>query len=106
MFNNNRIKKLENEVLNLQGKVLDMERELQVQTHIYFREPSDYYLLLDSIKKVSISTVLEDLIRKLGYEITYNHTPETTSYTLEKQIIPETVPKMSKLPKKQKKAKT
>ena len=94
MFYNKRIKKLEKEVLDLRGRVLDTERGLKIQTHLYLNNPTveqcvgnpmNGYYVLDLDRKIPISEVLEKLLSALGYEITYNHKPETTSYTLEKK---------------------
>ena len=98
MFYNKRIKELEKEVIDLRGRVLDTERGLKIQTHIYLKNPTvEYclgdpggnYFVLDTDKKISISYVLEKLLSALGYEITYDHKPETTSYTLKKTLVPQ-----------------
>lgn len=92
MFNNKRIGKLENEVMRLRGRILDLEGEVKVWTHIYFK-PSSY----ENEQKVRIATVVEDLLKILGYEIEYKYTREKEEYSLKKIIE---IPKKSKGKKK------
>ena len=93
MFYKKRIEELENEVKRLNSKILDTERSLRIQTNLYLNNP-----ILDSIyghfvaeveRKISVSNVLEMLLRDLGYEIVYDYEPESESYTLKKTPIPQ-----------------
>ena len=87
MFNTKRIQELVNEINNLRGMIIDLNRKIEGQAYIYLNSSqysSSYYL--EAVRKVPITNILENLLKTLGYEISYIYKPETESYSLKKII--------------------
>lgn len=87
MFNNKKIRELENELKNLNNKIKEFELEVEVWTNLYVEMPSlVLYGYGNVTKKVRVVNVVEDLLKTLGYEIKYEHTLEKEEYSLKKII--------------------
>ena len=84
MFNNKKIKELEIEVKRLCNKLQDLKSNVDVWTYMYIETTKDNYSYIKETQKIHIATVLEDLLKTLGYEITYEYKPEKEKYSLKK----------------------
>jgi len=86
MFNNKRIKELEEKVQDLEVEIKELDRKIDRQNYIIIN-PKPYYQSLGYLctytteeTRVPIEYVLKFLLKELGYELKYKCKPKKVTY--------------------------
>jgi len=84
-INKKEFKEMNERYSKLRTRVIDLEDKINSQTSIDIKIPvDDKYICYDNTKTVPITDVLENLIKTLGYKITYKHKREEEIYSFKK----------------------
>ena len=85
-INKKEFKEMNERYSKLRTRVIDLEDKIDRQTSIDIKIPADpsIYNGYDNTKEIPIADILENLIKTLGYKITYKHKPEEVIYSFKK----------------------